>query len=119
MEHRFLTPKIPHRKFRIGYFSHAGWCNGVDAAEGFRRDLHGVKEWLVRMSKPIDAEKFDLESFPGRNGIDDNVPHAFSSIQIDGYSSLKWLLNRVGDLMLVGKRRKCFSCCKMQTRSTW
>lgn len=119
IEHEFLTSQIPHRKFRLGYLSHAGWCNGVDAEEGFRRYLHGVEEGLIRVSEPVDADEFDLESFSGRNGIEDNVLHTFSGIQIDGCSSLKRSLNRVGDLILVGKRRKCFSCCKMQTRITW
>ena len=53
VEHGFLAAKIPHRKFRLGYFRHASDGNRIDAEDGFCRHLHGVEEGLVRMSKPF------------------------------------------------------------------
>jgi len=91
----FLTPKISYRKFGISDLRSAGRRNGIDARFRPCGHVNCVEERLIRLSEPIDTDKFDIESFSGWNGQDDDVLDAFSITKIDGSSRLKWSLSHL------------------------
>ncbi len=58
------------------------------------------------MSEPVDAEKFDLESFLGRNGTGDHILDVFSINQVDDCACLKRSLSHMRCLLLRFKHRR-------------